>query len=328
MAIATLTNRDVLIKDPSREIPNQGVSKVGRPTTDAEWDVLRFELDNFVSEGEYERGLERILNAFLANQGKGDQPGAWVSGFFGSGKSHFARVLAALWTDLELPDSTRARGLVHRLSDDIKGSLSELSTRGRQGGGLWSASGTLSSGARSFRLAVLGILLESAGLPSDYGPGTFMLWLRRKGFEQALSAALAERGLSLEQEVVHMYVSTDLAQALMVVEPGLGDKPSSVLAQLKTQFGPKSDIDDAELVRLTREILASLSSDPNPDWSQRKLPATLLVLDEVQQYIGDQSDRSLEVQTTVERLQSDLDGQVMVVGTGQASLQATRTCRS
>ena len=149
MAIATLTNRDVLLKDPAREIPNQGVSKVDRPTTDAEWDLLRFELDNFVSEGEYERGLESILSGYLANQGKGDQPGAWISGFSGSGKSHFTRVLAALWSDLELPDGTRARGLVHGLSDDIKGHLSELSTRGRQAGGLWTASGTLNSSADS-----------------------------------------------------------------------------------------------------------------------------------------------------------------------------------
>ncbi|MCA9862033.1 MAG: hypothetical protein KC432_03400, partial [Thermomicrobiales bacterium] len=84
MTVPPLTVRDTLLKDPARPIPNQGVSKVGRPSTTAEWDVLRFELDNFVSEGEYERGLERILNAFLTNQGKGDQPGAWVSGFFGS----------------------------------------------------------------------------------------------------------------------------------------------------------------------------------------------------------------------------------------------------
>jgi hypothetical protein len=323
MAVATLTNRDVLLKDPAREIPNQGVSKVGRPTTDAEWDVLRFELDNFVSEGEYERGLERILSAYLANQGKGDQPGAWTSGFFGSGKSHFTRVLAALWSDLELPDGTRARGLVHGLSDDIKGHLTELSTRGRQTGGLWTASGTLSSGAQSFRMAVLGILLEAAELPEQYGPGTFMLWLRRKGYEQPLRAALTRESISLEREVLDMYVSTDLAQALMAVDPGIGETPAAVLAQIKAQFGAKNDITDAELVQITREILASVSTDSNPDWSQRKLPATLLVLDEVQQYIGDQSDRSLEVQTTVENLQSQLDGQVMVVGTGQAALQNT-----
>ncbi|MCA9876504.1 MAG: BREX system P-loop protein BrxC, partial [Thermomicrobiales bacterium] len=247
----------------------------------------------------------------------------WVSGFFGSGKSHFTRVLAALWTDLELPDGTRARGLVHGLSDDIKGHLVELNASGARSGGLWAASGTLSSGARSFRLAVLGILLEAANLPSEYGPGTFMLWLRKKGYEPAVRETLAAEGLSLDQEVVHLYVSTDLAAALLVAQPDLAATPAEVLRQLKEQFAAKADIDDAELVRLARQILASVSTDAQPDWSKRKLPATLLVLDELQQYIGDYSDRSLEVQTTVERLQSDFDGQVMVVATGQAALQST-----
>ena len=323
MTVATLMNRDLLLNDPARQIPNQGVSKVGRPATGAEWDVLRFELDTFVSEGEYARGLERILGAFLANQGQSDQPGAWVSGFYGSGKSHFARVLAALWTDLQLPDGTRARGLVHRLSSDIEAHLAELSTRGRQSGGLWSASGTLSSGARSFRMAVLDILFQAAGLPDQYGPGMFVLWLRRKGFEQPVREALAAVGLQLEREAREMNVSTDLAEALIALDPGFGPSPDAVNERLHAQFGPRDDISDSELIVIARDILASVSTDPNPDWSRRKLPATLLVLDEVQQYIGDQSDRSLEVQTTVERLQSELDGQVMVVGTGQAALQST-----
>ena len=323
MSTTTLTIRDVLLKDPARPIPNEGVSKVGRPRDAVQWDVLRFELDNFVSEGAYEDGLERILSRFLANQSKGDQPGAWVSGFFGSGKSHFTRVLDALWSDLALPDETRARGLVHNLSDEIKAHLTELNTRGRQGGGLWSASGTLSSGAQSFRMAVLGILLQAADLPSQYGPGTFMLWLRRKGYESAVRAALADKGLDLEREVLDLYVSTDLGEALIALDPGLGSTPEAVLDKLAIQFAPKDDITDDELVSLARDILASVSTDSNPDWSKRKLPATLIVLDEVQQYIGDRGDRSLEVQTAVQNLQNQLEGQAMVVATGQSALQDT-----
>lgn len=323
MATPMLTIRETLEKDPARPIPNQGVSKVGRPSSDAEWRVLDFELDTFVGTGEYERGLERILGAFLKSQGLGHQPGAWISGFFGSGKSHFTRVLAALWTDLELPGGSRARSLVHGLSDDLKAHLRELSAAGARSGGLWSASGTLSKNAQSFRMAVLAILLEAAELPPHFGAALFMLWLRRQGYEATVRAALAAEGRALEKEVMHLYVSGHLARALMAVHPDLGETPAAVLAQLRVQFADRPDIEDAELVRLARQILASVSTDQHPDWDQRKLPATLLVLDELQQYIGDYSDRSLEVQTTVERLQSDFDGQVMVVGTGQAALQST-----
>ena len=74
-----------------------------RPETAQQWDVLEWELKSFVCEGEYARGLERILNSFLTNLSQSQQPAVWVSGFYGSGKSHLVRVLEYLWRDMELP---------------------------------------------------------------------------------------------------------------------------------------------------------------------------------------------------------------------------------
>ena len=107
----------------------------------AEWDVLRWELQSFVCDGQYARGLERILDSFLRNLGQAQQPAAWVSGFYGSGKSHLVRVLEYLWRDVELPDGERARDLV-TLTDDVRDNLTELSTAGKRLGGLWSAAAT------------------------------------------------------------------------------------------------------------------------------------------------------------------------------------------
>src|SRR4051794_22035778 len=99
-----MTNRDLFVTDPSANpIPNDGVTKVGRPGSDEEWRVLEWELRSFVCTGEYERGLERILTTFLSNLDRDTQPAAWVSGFYGSGKSHFVRVLEQLWRDETMP---------------------------------------------------------------------------------------------------------------------------------------------------------------------------------------------------------------------------------
>ena len=82
------TNREVLRTDPgSTPLKNLGVAKIGRPASQAEWDVLEYELKTFVCEGEYEHGLERILTTFVTQLDQAQQPAAWVSGFFGSGKS-------------------------------------------------------------------------------------------------------------------------------------------------------------------------------------------------------------------------------------------------
>ena len=73
-------NREVFFSDPTdTTIPNDGVAKVGVPETAEQWEVLRYELQSFVCEGEYERGLDRILSTFLSNLGKPTQPAVWVN---------------------------------------------------------------------------------------------------------------------------------------------------------------------------------------------------------------------------------------------------------
>src|SRR6266511_6342170 len=155
-------NREVFLEDPTlKEIPNLGVTKVVNPSTEEEWSVLRYELSHFVCEGEYERGLERILSSYLRNYDQPQQPAVWVSGFYGSGKSHLVRVLEYLWLDIEMPGGESSRSLV-TLPDDIRDRLIELSTAGKRLGGLWSAAGMLASGkSDAFRLAFLSVLFES-----------------------------------------------------------------------------------------------------------------------------------------------------------------------
>src|SRR6266487_1979991 len=106
----TIINRELFYRDPTEtKIPNDGVAKIVRPETEQQWDVLRWELRSFVCDGQYARGLERILDSFLTNLSQAQQPAVWVSGFYGSGKSHLVRVLEHLWCDVQLPNGERAR---------------------------------------------------------------------------------------------------------------------------------------------------------------------------------------------------------------------------
>ena len=85
-------------------------------------------METFVCEGEYRQGLDHILSAFLTNISQPQQQAVWVSGFYGSGKSHLVRVLEHLWRDVEFPDGARARS-VTTLPSDIDANLIELSRR-------------------------------------------------------------------------------------------------------------------------------------------------------------------------------------------------------
>jgi hypothetical protein len=86
---------------------------------------------SFVCDGQYARGLERVLDSILTNVSQAQQPVVWVSGFYGSGKSHLVRVLEHLWRDVEPPCGDRARDLV-TLPDNVGDHLTELSTAGKR----------------------------------------------------------------------------------------------------------------------------------------------------------------------------------------------------
>ena len=101
-----ITNKEVYRTDPTqRKLLNEGVSSNNLDSSDAkQLDTLRYELETFVCEGEYHQGMERILSSYLSAFGQGDTPGTWVSGFYGSGKSHMVKILRFLWEDFTFPD--------------------------------------------------------------------------------------------------------------------------------------------------------------------------------------------------------------------------------
>lgn len=317
----TITNRELFHRDPTEtKIPNDGVAKVVRPETEQQWDVLRWELRSFVCDGQYARGLERMLDSFLTNISQAQQPAVWVSGFYGSGKSHLVRVLEHLWRDVELPGGERARDLV-TLPDDVRDHLTELSTAGRRLGGTWSAAGTLAAGkSDAVRLAFLSVLFEGAGLPEEYARARFTIWAQENGYLDAVRATVEEAGRTLEKEIHDLYVSPVIAKALLDADPSLGCSVKDVRDLLRTQFPPTTrDIPDDEMFDVVDDVLRLQSS------SNGKLPLTLVVLDEMQQYIGDNNEKALAVQNIVEGCSARFQSQVLFVATGQSALTATPT---
>ncbi|WP_299311407.1 hypothetical protein, partial [uncultured Halomonas sp.] len=157
-----MRNRDIYAKDPSQQrLVNEGVAYVNDDRSDRAQKVLRYELETFVCDGQYAKGMHDILDTYLhrLSSGASQQPGVWISGFFGSGKSHMAKMLRNLWEDVTLDDGATARGLVH-LPQEIQDQFKELSTQGKRHGGLFAASGTLGASSRdkSVRLALLSVI--------------------------------------------------------------------------------------------------------------------------------------------------------------------------
>lgn len=310
-----MLNHAIFTKDPKQNrLINNGVAEVSEDRSESALTILRYELETFVCNGQYEKGMERILDAFLKNlTNAAEQPGVWISGFYGSGKSHLAKMLRTLWTDLTFPDGATAREIA-RLPDSVRDLLKELATQGKRFGDLKAASGKLgASASESVRVALQEIIFRSAGLPEKYHQGRFVLWLKSKGLLEALQAEIESKGENFDRELKEMYVSPVLADALLKVYPDFAESAKNARMLLKEQYREVTDLSDAELIEAIHDALAK----------QGKFPLTLIVLDEAQQSLGDDADRTYRFQLAVEACCKHFGGRLLFVATGQTALAGT-----
>ena len=93
--------KELFVKPIDR--PINGVIKVDQRDAESVWQ----ELDEYVTTKQVTEYLRRFYDAYLATVDHPSDPtitarmGVWVSGFFGSGKSHFIKILSYLLSNLE-----------------------------------------------------------------------------------------------------------------------------------------------------------------------------------------------------------------------------------
>ena len=305
-----------LARDPATHpLVNSGQARIAEDAGARALEELRGELSTFVCEGQYADGMERILGSFIDGLGRTNQRGAWVSGFFGSGKSHLLKMLCHLWRNTVFPDGAAARSLVPAMPEELTGRLRELDVQGQRAGGRAAAAGSLLGGAIDApRLAILAILLRAAGLPAQYPEAKFCLWLHAEGLYDAVKAAVEGEGRDFGREIHNLYVSGALARALVAARPSFAAGEAAAKQIIAAQFPlPPGDITTEEFLRAARDALTLGRAGG-------RLPCTLLILDETQQYIGDSNDRSTVVTEVAEAVAKQMDSRVMIVAAGQSAL--------
>ena len=93
--------KELFVKPINR--PINGVIKADQRDEESIWQ----ELDEYVTTKQVTEYLRRFFDAYLATVDHPNDPaivarmGVWVSGFFGSGKSHFFKILSYLLSNLE-----------------------------------------------------------------------------------------------------------------------------------------------------------------------------------------------------------------------------------
>jgi len=311
-----MKNKELFTLNPEQiNLRNEGVAKIRAINEREDLSIAEYELKTFVCEGEYHDGLKKILEYYLQSYDSVVQPAFWVSGFYGSGKSHLVKMAAYLWENFEFPSGKTARN-IKPLPQDIQDLLVELDRKQNIQGRL-SIAGTLRDfPSKDIWYSFLQIFLNSLDLPQQYHHFKFYHWLKKEDIYDEVQAILENNGKNLRKEIERIFVSTSLARAVLEVKPEMAENEAKLLELFRAQFARKDTVGREEFVStIKEEILPLFFGD--------KIPCTIIVLDEVQQFIGQDANLATDVQFLAEDLCSRFDGKFLLVGTGQNALSDT-----
>lgn len=140
--------------------------------------------------------------------------------------------------------------------------------------------------------------------------------MRQRGWEDEIVHRIVAAGFDPEEEFDQYLVSPEIADAVWELSGAKSTDAESSQLRWDAQFN-RDDISIDDMESALKEVLMLQSTDG------KSIPLTLIVLDEVQQYIDDNGARVQAVQEAVERIQTAFESKVLVVATGQASLITT-----
>jgi hypothetical protein len=313
-----MKNKELFTLNPDQvNLKNEGVAKIRSLNENEDLSIVEYELKTFVCEGEYQEGLRKMLDTYLTylQEGKTDLPAFWISGFYGSGKSHLVKMASYLWNDFEFSNGKSARN-IKPLPQDIKDLFVEIDRKQKIQGKL-SIAGTLRDfPSKDIRYSFLQIFLSSLGLPQQFHHFKFVHWLKKENIYDEVQAILVAEGKNLKTEIERIFVSTSLAKAVLELKPEMADSEAKLLELFRAQFARVETIGREDFVKTIKEEILPLSFGD-------KIPCTLIILDEVQQFIGQDSNLAFDVQLLAEDLCSRFNGKFLLVGTGQNALTDT-----
>lgn len=271
-----------------------------------------------ISDGIHEQFVHLLTHMAkeLKKPGGSDLPACWISGFFGSGKSSFAKLLGYSLDHRRLPDGRALSD--HLLERDDSPSQGELRAA-------WQAVAQ--------DLDSLAVVFDIGGVARD--DEHIHSAVRRKLQSRlgycALSSAVADFELKLEADG-HWSRFEELCQEIhgrpwsqLAKERLVDNHFSAVMHRLlpESYTGPMdwADIHPGGATSRGASVEDTVA-DIQAMLNRRQPGKTLfLVIDEVSQYIYQEQERMLKLQTFVLELGQKLKGRVWLLATGQQKLE-------
>jgi hypothetical protein len=304
MAIATI--KDLFSNDISRRV--EEVIKVDQ----ADEDVVREELSEYVVTDSIRNHLTAILESYSETPNKPHEGIAvWVSGFFGSGKSSFAKYLGMGLEDRDLSGEGAAELLANQTGDPkTRVLLSTISEKIPTKAVIFDVSTDrgIRTGNQSITEIMYRLFLKSLGYAGDLDLSELEITLEESGQLDAFKSKYQEL---FERE-------WDNGKGLIAIAV---QQASRVMHELDLATYPTADSWRESAMRRADVTPGGLAKRGMELMARRSPGKTLLfVVDEVGQFVARDVQKMLDLQAVVQNLGRIGRGKMWIVVTSQEKL--------
>ena len=302
---ANIMIEDLFEKDIKREI--DGVIKVDKYDDNS----VYTELEEYVVTQEslkyFDKFFERYYNAM---QTPTDKTGVWVSGFFGSGKSHFIKILSYLLENRTVYERSALDFFKNKIHDPQMIDTIEKSIKyGTKDVILFNIDSKANASNERIVNILMRVFNEKRGFfGDDFWIAELEEDLQDKNLYDAFKTEFDKINGSAweERRDVYSFEPDDIIDAL--ANCGYQSRESSKI--MIENLGRDYSLNVEKFVKKVEKYCKSKGEDHQ----------VIFLVDEIGQYIGEDSELMLNLQTVVEELGTKLKGKAWVVVTSQADI--------
>lgn len=298
--------RDMFADDINRKI--NGVIKVDQAADD----VIEQELNEYVIT----RELKKHFITFFNYYGDAfDQPtadmGVWISGFFGSGKSHFLKMLSYLLENKEVKGIRSVERFRKKFEDDpATFMLIDRATKGQTETILFNID--IEGFSNKDKTAVLRVFAKMFYNHLGFYGENLKVAMMERYIDQQGKTEEFRRVFEEKKGKPWLEMRRAFAFNGKFIIPTLMEVLDMSEDDAKTWFNDKTAT-EISIAQLVEDMKAYVDTKP----ANFRL---LFMIDEVGQYVGTDTDMLLNLQSLTEKIGSECEGKIWVICTGQEAI--------
>lgn len=302
--------KELFLKDIERDI--RGVIKVAQTSEDD----IETELEEYVVTQELHKHFAKFYENYQKSiDGKTDKMGVWISGFFGSGKSHLLKILAYLLENKEVKGRKPIDFFEEKIKDPLVYANMKRAASVETEVILFNIDSKSPLNNKAKKDAILRVFLkvfnEHRGYYGEHlGIAEMEKYLDKQGlFEDFKREFKALAGESWESRRNTFYFDADYVIGALTKATGMSEESA------RNWFEKGVHNVEVSIDKFAKEVKEYVDSKGDNFH-------LIFLVDEIGQYIGDSRDLMLNLQTVTEDLGTYGEGKVWIIVTAQESIDS------